>query len=136
MRQKMTDEMIDAEQNDNSDEPQEDSFPRAYVEELRSEAAENRKQAKAASEALEALKSEYYSVAVRVAVSDVLADPTDLPWSDDFLDENGLVNAEAVKTAAEELAAAKPHLARARGDAMQGYFGIPDSFDLATLMAQ
>ena len=130
----MTDEITDVEQNDNNDEAQQDSFPRAYVEELRTEAKSNRERATEATAALERIQGAYRALAVSQAVSGVLADATDLPWSDDFLDENGLVDSEAVKAAAEELAAQKPHLARARGDAMQGYRADEKPFDLAELM--
>lgn len=99
-----------------------DTFPRDYVEKLRQESAESRTARKDAEQQLAALQDAYRGLAVTQAVSDVLADSTDLPWSDDYLDaETGLVDASKVRTAAEELALAKPHLARARGDAGQGY---------------
>lgn len=127
-------EMTDIEQKSNNDEAQQDSFPREYVEELRTEAKNNREKASEATAAMERIQTAYRAVAVSQAVSDVLADPTDLAWSDEFLDESGLVDAEAVRAAAEELTAAKPHLARARGDAMQGYRTEEKPFDLAELM--
>lgn len=130
----MTDEMIDAEQDLQPETDSADMFPREYVEELRTEAKSNREKASEATAAMERIQTAYRALAVSEAVSDVLADPTDLPWTDDFLDENGLVDAEAVKAAAEELAAAKPHLARARGDAMQGFRQDDSPFDLAELM--
>ena len=134
MRQKMTDETPFAEQDLQPETDSADMFPREYVEELRSEAKSNRERATEATAALERIQGAYRALAVSQAVSGVLADATDLPWSDDFLDENGLVDSEAVKAAAEELAAAKPHLARARGDAMQGFRADEKPFDLAELM--
>ena len=99
-----------------------DTFPRDYVEKLRQESAESRTARKDAEDRLAAVTDAYRTLAVGQAVGELLADPTDLPWSDDYLDaETGLVDASKVRTAAEELALAKPHLARARGDAGQGY---------------
>ncbi len=56
------------------------------------------------------------------AATGKLADATDLPFSDDLLDEDGLVDSEKVQDAVEDLLARKPHLAarRPRGDVGQG----------------
>lgn len=106
-------------ETDAADEP--DTFDRAYVEKLRAEAAEHRTSRKSAEQERDHYRDHYRSLAVSQAVSSILADPTDLAWSDGYLDADGLVDAERVRTAAERLADSKPHLARVRGDIGQGY---------------
>ena len=89
-----------------------DTFPRAYVEKLRREAAEAHTRAKRADDLAGALW------AARVAATGRLADPTDLPMPEgaDPMDP------AAVDTAVAELLAAKPHLASRvpRGFVAQG----------------
>ena len=89
-----------------------DTFPRAYVEKLRREAAEARTRAKRADDLAGALW------AARVAATGRLADPTDLPMPEgaDPMDP------AAVDAAVAELLAAKPHLASRvpRGFVAQG----------------
>jgi hypothetical protein len=107
-----------------------DTFPRSYVEELRAEAAEHRLRAKEADRLRDALRT---AVLAR-ACDGILHDP--LPWSDDFDGEDGLPDPEKVREAAEGLAAEKPHLARVRGDAGQGFRGDESDavVDLAELL--
>lgn len=111
-----------------------DTFPRDYVEKLRAEAAEHRTARKDAEGRAEALTEAYRGLAVANAVADVLADSTDLPWSDEYLTESGLVDADAVRQAAEALVAAKPHLARVRGDAGQGFRHQEQTVSLGALL--
>lgn len=75
-----------------------DTFPREYVERLRTESGAHRTRARD-------LASELHGL--RVQSLGLLADPTDLPYSE------GLDSVEAVKAAAEALIEKKPHL-RAR----------------------
>lgn len=72
-----------------------DTFPRTYVEQLRTESAAHRTRAAGMAEELHAL---------RVASLGLLQDPTDLPPAD------GLDTLDAVKAAVEDLVTRKPHL--------------------------
>ena len=93
-------------------EPEGDSFPRAYVEDLRSESAGYRTQLRAAQERL-------HSELVRA--TGLLADPADLEF-----DAAHLEDPEALQAAIRALVEAKPHLkARsfAPGGAAQGVKG-------------
>lgn len=88
-----------------------ETFPREYVEKLRQEAAEARVKAKRADDLARAL------FASRVAATGRLADPSDLPF-----DENLLDDAAAMNTAIDELLADHPHYAARtpRGNVGQG----------------
>lgn len=72
-----------------------DTFPRSYVEQLRTESAGHRTRATGMAEELHSL---------RVKSLGILQDPTDLPPAE------GLDTLDAVKAAAEDLVARKPHL--------------------------
>ena len=97
-----------------ADEPE--TFDREYVQKLRDEAAGHRVKAKRAEALAAAL------VTAQAALTGKLADPTDLPFSDDLLDEDGHVDEQKVQAAVDELVKRKPHLAarRPRGDVGQG----------------
>lgn len=82
-------------------EPEQDTFPRDYVEKLRKESAGYRERAKQAEPLRQALWE------ARVSATGRLADPTDLPLPDDA----DPLDAEQVDAAVEALLAAKPHLA-------------------------
>ncbi len=92
-----------------------DTFPRAYVEELRAEAAKHRTAAKEAAEALEPLQRRLFSVLVEQ--SGRLADPSDLAFDAALLDDES-----ALTAAIDALLETKPHLASRRvvGDIGQG----------------
>ena len=101
------------------EEPQEDAqdaqtFPRAYVEKLRQEAADARVRAKRADD----LARELFTA--RVAATGRLADPNDLPFDDALL-----ADMPALEAAIDELVAQHPHYAarRPRGDVGQGATG-------------
>lgn len=117
-------------------EPQEpenepDMFSAAYVAELRAEAAEHRVGAKK----MTAFRDAYREASIREAAREILADPADLAWSDEFDGEDGMPDSEKISEAAKAFADAKPHLARARGDVGQGFRGDEsDSVDLASLL--
>jgi len=93
-----------------------ETFDRDYVQKLRDEAASHRVKAKR-TDALNARLA-----TAQAAVTGKLADPTDLPFTDDLLDDDGLVDEYKVSAAIDELIKRKPHLAARRptGDVGQG----------------
>lgn len=100
-----------------------ETFPKAYVEKLRKEAADNRVKAKNADNLAARLHTSL------VASTGKLADPSDLPFDEAHLDDP-----EALDAAIEELITAKPHLASRtpRGNIGQGVSGkAEDDFSLA-----
>ena len=94
-------------------EPDPDTFPREYVDKLRSEAAGHRKAARQAQAEVSDLEAEVWRL--RVASTGRLADPADLPIPEDRLEAD--VDAEVTR-----LLEARPHLAarRASGRVGQG----------------
>ena len=115
-------------QDDAQETPQEDAetFPRAYVEKLRQEAADARVRAKKADD----LARELFTA--RVAATGRLADPNDLPFDDALL-----ADLPALEAAIDELLADHPHYAarRPRGDVGQGATGSDaGTVDLAGLL--
>ena len=105
------------ETQDDAQETQEEdaeTFPRAYVEKLRQEAAEARVRAKRADD----LARELFTA--RVAATGRLADPNDLPFDDALL-----ADMPALEAAIDELVSQHPHYAarRPRGDVGQGATG-------------
>ena len=102
-----------------------DTFPREYVEQLRKEAAEARVKAKKADDYARAL---FHS---RVAALGRLADPDDLPFDPDILDD-----LPALEAAVEDLIGRRPHLAARtpRGDIGQGTTTHTTDIDLAALL--
>ena len=107
-----------------------ETFPRAYVEELRRENADNRVKAKRADALTQRLVAELARATGR------MADPTDLPVTDALLDEQGIPDPVKVDAAVTALLGAKPHLAsrRPRGDVGQGNRGEAGGVDLAGLL--
>lgn len=102
-----------------------ETFPREYVEQLRREAAEARQKAKKADTYAEQL---FYA---RVAATGRLADPSDLPFDLDVLDD-----LPALEAAIDALIATKPHLASRtpRGSVGQGATKAGDDVDLAGIL--
>lgn len=102
-----------------------DTFPRAYVDKLRKEAADARVKAKDRDEIAARLHTSL------VAASGRLADPSDLPF-----DEAHLSDPDALTAALDELLARKPHLASRRpvGDIGQGVSAVASSVDLAGIL--
>lgn len=98
---------------EDENEPQEDgeTFPREYVEKLRTEAADARIKAKRAEDYARRLQH------ALVGATGRLADPTDLPF-----DEANVMDEEQLNAAIDSLLEAKPHLAsrRPRGNIGQG----------------
>lgn len=113
-------------------EPESETFPREYVERLRQESAGYRTRAQRA----DALAERLMTATVREATAGILADPTDLPASDDLLGEDGMPDPERIRTAANALVGRKPHLAdrRPRGDADQGARPPAADVDLAGIL--
>ena len=93
-----------------------ETFDREYVQKLRDEAAGHRVKAKRADGLAAAL------VTAQAALTGRMADPTDLPYDDELLDDDGVPDEAKVQAAVEDLLRRKPHLAarRPRGDVGQG----------------
>ena len=102
-----------------------DTFPRAYVDKLRKEAADARVKVKDRDEIAARLHTSL------VAASGRLADPSDLPF-----DEAHLSDPDTLTAALDELLARKPHLASRRpvGDIGQGVSAVASSVDLAGIL--
>lgn len=102
-----------------------ETFPREYVERLRTEAAEARVKAKRADDLAHRLHG------ALVAATGRLADPTDLPFDETHLDDE-----TALDAALDELLARKPHLAARtpRGDVGQGVTSTSTGVDLAGML--
>lgn len=114
---------------DDTGEPQ--TFPRAYVEELRAEAAAQRVKGKRADALAAALVTAYAGATGR------LADPSDLAYDEALLDDDGLPDPAKVRAAVDTLLERKPHLASRRpvGDVGQGARPDgPDGVSLAGLL--
>lgn len=106
--------------------PEGDTFPRAYVEKLRKEAADARVKAGRAEELAAALWE------ARVTSLGRLADPTDLPMPEGV----DPMDPEAVDAAVDELLARKPHLASRvpRGDVGAGVVSESAPFSLGGMI--
>ena len=91
-----------------------DTFPRAYVEKLRAQNARYRERAKTAEGYAKRLHTEIVRATGR------LADPTDLEFDEDHLDDP-----DALAAALDDLLTRKPHLASRKpvGDIGQGARG-------------
>lgn len=112
--------------SDQSDEREPDIFPRSYVEELRQENGKYRQRAQVGEAYAQRLHTELVRATGR------LADPTDLPFNTDHLDD-----ADKLAGAIEDLLARKPHLANRRpiGDIGQGASPTTKStVDLAAIL--
>lgn len=109
----------------NSEEETEETFPRAYVEELRQENGKYRQRAQRADDLAARLHVELVRATGR------LADPEDLDFNEEHLEDP-----EALMTALEDLLARKPHLAdrRPRGDVGQGHTSSGTGVDLAGIL--
>ena len=104
----------DADSPDDENDSGTDTFSRTYVEKLRRENATYREKARTA---------EHYAARLHTALVDAtgkLADPTDLPFDAEHLDDP-----EALTAAIDELLSKKPHLASRKpfGDVGQGNRG-------------
>lgn len=112
-----------------------ETFPRAYVEDLRRENAGYRAKAQRA----DALAERLLETTVRSAAAAILADPADLLLfgrAEDLLDDDKMPDADKITAAAHKLVTAKPHLAtrRTNGDIGQGPRTTPESVSLANIL--
>jgi hypothetical protein len=112
-------------QHPESEEPE--TFPRDYVEKLRQENGRYRQRAGKADTYAQRLHTEL------VRATGKLADPTDLPFSEDHLDDPDTLTA-----AIGDLLQRKPHLASRRptGEIGQGATPQKASVDLAAILRQ
>lgn len=104
----------DAEDGSDDQDDNADTFPRAYVAKLRAQNARYRERAKTAEGYAKRLHAEIVRATGR------LADPTDLEFDEDHLD-----NPDALAAALDDLLTRKPHLASRKpiGDIGQGARG-------------
>lgn len=104
-----------------------DTFSRAYVEELRQEAAKHRTNSKKSDELSKRLVTSYVDATGR------LHDSRDLTFSDDLMGDDGFPDPAKVNAAVEALIKDRPHLARIRpvGDVGQGVTGEQPAAGLA-----
>lgn len=114
--------------------PDGDSFPRSYVEQLRDESARYRQRAGRADEGDKRLLT-----ATIAANAGDLADPADLlvyVEADTLRDDDGWPDPDLVAAAVAQLVTDKPHLARRRpvGDIGQGATAAADTVNLADIM--
>ncbi len=98
-----------------------ETFDREYVQKLRDEAAGYRVRAKR-TDALNARLA-----TAQAALTGKLADPTDLPFTDDLLDDDGLVDEDKVRAAVDALIERKPHLAARRPTGNVGQGARPET---------
>lgn len=109
-------------------EPEPETFPRSYVEELRQENGKYRQRAAQGDQYAQRLHTELVRATGR------MADPTDLPFDAEHLDDP-----EKLTAAIELLLSNKPHLATRRpaGDIGQGPMsGASSTVDLAAILRQ
>jgi len=121
-----TDTAEDVQSADTPDEPE--TFPRSYVEELRQENGRYRQRAQQGEVYAHRLHTELVRATGR------LADPTDLPFLDEHLDDP-----DKLSNALDDLLARKAHLAnrRPQGDIGQGAVSEGSAtVDLAAILRQ
>ncbi|GAA1100935.1 hypothetical protein [Tsukamurella spumae] len=118
-----------AESEPNSPAAEGDTFPRAYVEELRQENGKYRQDARDAGQRADELAQRLH--AALVAADGRLQDPSDLPFDDAHLDDP-----DALAAAVDDLLTRKPHLAarRVTGDVGQGAGNSSGTVDLLGLL--
>jgi imidazolonepropionase-like amidohydrolase len=125
MSEPITPDQTDPDKTPDAPDEQAETFPREYVEKLRQEAADARVRAKRADDYAQALFH------ARVAATGRLADPADLPFNADQLDDPDTLDA-----AIDTLLDTKPHLATRtpRGDIGQGITTTTNDVDLAAIL--
>ena len=95
----------DEDDEDDEDDQDGDTFPRSYVKRLRERSAGYRARAKTAEGRAEELERALFTERVRAL--DVLADPSDLPFDPALLEDP-----DALRAAADDLVARRPHYRR------------------------
>jgi hypothetical protein len=100
---------------------QQETFPREYVEQLRTKSSRYRHRMKEAESKADQLSRELFRA--RVALTGKLADPDDMRYRPSLMDRDG-----ALEQAVDELVQRKPHLAarRVRGNVGQHDRGTDD----------
>ncbi|GIM69156.1 hypothetical protein Pve01_91180 [Planomonospora venezuelensis] len=88
--------------------PTPDTFPAAVVKELRDENAKLRIKGKRSEDLTTRL------VHAMAGQTGRLADPTDLPVTDDLMDDDGMPDSEKIGEAIHDLLKSKPHLSSTR----------------------
>lgn len=116
---------VDTPDEPETDDAEPDTFTRDYVEGLRQENGKYRQRAQRADQLAQRLHTEL------VRATGKLADPTDLPFNDEHLDDT-----DALATAIDDLLTRKPHLAARRpiGEIGQGATTSAGSVDLAAIL--
>lgn len=101
--------------DESTEQSEPETFPRAYVEELRAENARYRERAKTADGLAQRLHTELVRATGR------LQDPSDLPYAEEHLDDP-----DTLAAALDDLLERKPHLKSRRpvGDVGQGAGGV------------
>ncbi len=124
----------DDQQDDDGDDDQQDgdTFPRPYVERLRARSAGYRARAKQAEGRAGELERALFTERVRAL--DVLADPTDLPYDAELLDDP-----DALAEAVRQLVKDRPHYRRrgtldGAGTGSRDRAGTSDGVSLAAIM--
>lgn len=112
---KATDDNAQVGVDDQEEDTKEQTFDRQYVEKLRKEAGDNRVKAKEQEEVIDKLQRRLFLNEVKGLGK--LADPTDLPYDAELVDDP-----DKLKEAVDDLLARKPHLGRRvpNGDAGLG----------------
>lgn len=109
-------EGVAPDEHPSGEQPDGDTFPRAYVEQLRQENGKYRQDARDAAARADDLAQRLHTA--MVTATGKLADPTDLPFDTAHLEDDGARLAQAI----DDLIARKPHLAarKVAGDVGQG----------------
>lgn len=92
-----------AESDDTPDDDDPDTFDRAYVERLRRESGDHRRRAREAEQVADELRAQLWRE--RVDSLGLLADPGDLPFDAELLDDP-----EGIRAAVDKLLDERPHL--------------------------
>jgi hypothetical protein len=108
-----------------------ETFPAAYVKQLREEAAAHRVKAQRADD----LSARLLTSVVQNVTGDLLRSASDLPEAD-YLTEEGLPDEAKIRAAAEQLISERPWLARVRGDVGQGPRVEPQNVSLGSILRE
>jgi hypothetical protein len=122
----------DDDQDDDDDQQDGDTFPRPYVERLRARSAGYRARARQAEGRVGELERELFTERVRAL--DLLADPADLPYDPELLEDP-----DALAEAARRLVKDRPHYRRrgtldGTGTGSRDRAGSTDGVSLAAIM--
>lgn len=108
-----------------------DTFPREYVQALRKEAADHRAKAKKVTDANARL------MALHAEMDGRLINVSELAYTDDLVDDSGLVDPQKVAQAIDALIESKPYLRKSAPPISQGVMPRPpDEPSLFDLLRQ